>query len=94
MNGILRILTMLTVLVMPAISADVHEAAKTRNIQKVCALIEKDPDLVDARDNSGRTPIHQSPIERYIQAAALLLANGSDINEKDNSGKTPLYCAG
>jgi len=49
---------------------------------------------ISIKDNFGRTSLHQSAIEGFIQIATLLLASGADVNDQDNAGKTPLYYAG
>ena len=46
---------------------------------------------VNAKDNNGRTPLHEAA--RHSSAkeiSALLIAKGADINAKESSGLTPL----
>ena len=42
--------------ILPA--AEIHDAAKSGNLAKVKILIEADPGLIAAKDESGRTPLH------------------------------------
>ena len=45
---------------------------------------------VNAKDNSGDTPLHIAAFERHTEIAELLIAKGADVNAKDADGKTPL----
>jgi len=49
---------------------------------------------VEARDDSGRTPLHLASFwENTVAAAAQVLARGAIIDVRDNSGATPLQLA-
>jgi hypothetical protein len=48
---------------------------------------------LEAKDNSGMTPLHICTLRGHIHVAELLLENGADVNAKDNSGMTPLHFA-
>jgi ankyrin repeat protein len=82
---------MLAVLTMPALAADVHEAAKTGDLQKVQELIKADPDAVNLKDNSGRTPLHWAARNDHLSVVRFLVENGADVNAEDNRGIIPLY---
>lgn len=56
-------------------------------------LLKDSPDLINARDNSGRTPLHQAVEKGQITVARFLLDHGAEVNLRDNSGRTPLYRA-
>ena len=45
---------------------------------------------VNAKGETGRTPLHWAAIEGYKEIAELLIAEGADVNTKTNDGKTPL----
>ena len=45
---------------------------------------------VNARDNSGRTALHNAALSASIDRMELLLEHGADINARDSFGKTPL----
>jgi ankyrin repeat protein len=49
---------------------------------------------IEARDDSGRTPLHLASFwESTVAAAAQVLARGAVVDVKDNSGATPLQLA-
>jgi len=45
---------------------------------------------VNAKGETGRTPLHWAAIEGHKEIAELLIAKGADVNTKTNDGKTPL----
>ncbi len=74
----------------------VHEivvAAAGGDVEKVKALINKHPELVRASSPDGMTPLHHAAVNHRADTAALLLANGADVNAKDISSSTPLLWA-
>ena len=66
---------------------------ETKAIQRYKALAQNSPDLLNAKDQSGSTPLHHSAARGELAVAKFLLANGADINSKDTQGFTPLYNA-
>ena len=42
----------------PACAGEIHDAAKAGNHNRVKALLQSHPDLVNAKDEEGRTPLH------------------------------------
>ncbi len=91
MNNTLRVLSVLTLLVLPAFAADIHEAVKTGDLQKVQELIKNDPDLVNLKDISGRTPLHWAARNDHLNIVKFLVNNGADVNAEDNQGISPLF---
>lgn len=69
---------------------DIHTAAKAGDVTKVKALLTTQPELVNAKDATGATPLHWvgNPA-----VAELLLTHKADVNAKDNQGLTPLQWA-
>lgn len=51
------------------------------------------PDLMEARDVSGMTPLHYASFEGHLPFIDLLCANGADILARDDLGQTPLHWA-
>lgn len=79
------------VLVVPAFAADIHEAAKAGDLQKVQALITADPGAVNLKDGSGRTPLHWAARNDHLGVVEFLINRGADVQAVDNLGYTALY---
>ena len=75
----------------PAEPAEIHEAVKAGNVAGVTALLNKAPALVNARDESGQTPLHWAARGTVAPLLALLVDRGADINAVDNGGTAPLH---
>ena len=60
-------------------------------IEGVCDAV---PEHINAKNNSGETPLHRwSHKCRSIGIAELLLKRGADVNAKDRYGRTPImFC--
>ena len=72
-------------------SAAVVEAIKARDIPKVRALLEKQPELLHAADENGSQPIHWAVMTRQIELIDYLLERGADINAERTNGTRPLH---
>jgi ankyrin repeat protein len=49
--------------------------------------------IIDARDNRGRTPLHEAARHGYLKTVDMLLDCGADVKAKDDQGRTPLHLA-
>jgi ankyrin repeat protein len=87
-----------------ALAGPIHDAARKGDQAKVVALLSQNPDLVSSRDKFGNTPLHLAALHDQPAIAALLLANGADVNAQSivrqadsdgitRSGETPLTLA-
>jgi ankyrin repeat protein len=86
-----------------AFCGPIHDAARKGDQDKVVALLKQNPELVFSRDKFGNTPLHLAALHDQPGVAALLLANGADVNARrydqnrvprnDNGGETPLTLA-
>ncbi len=71
-----------------ALCGPIHDATRKGDEAKVTALLKENPDLVSSRDKSGNTPLHIAAMHDQPAIAALLLANGADVNaENDPPGR-------
>ncbi|KAK2575439.1 hypothetical protein KPH14_011177 [Odynerus spinipes] len=57
------------------------------------AVASAAPELVNAADSEGHTPLHLAVIAGDTQLVAVLLANGADVNAKDLEGHSVLHWA-
>jgi ankyrin repeat protein len=73
-----------------------HAAAYSGNFEVVRILIEYDPAHINARNMTGRTPLHwasQNPHFKGGSVPRLLLEHGADIYAQGDDGWTPLHVA-
>jgi ankyrin repeat protein len=72
---------------------EIHDGAKQGDLGKVKAVLKDNRDLVNAKDSSGRTPLHAAAAWGREDVAQLLVRNGADVNARDNYGHSPLEIA-
>lgn len=63
-----------------ALCGPIHDAARKGDEAKVIALLKQNPDLVSSTDKLGNTPLHIAALHDQPAIAALLIANGADVN--------------
>lgn len=63
---------------------------KKNNNQTVKELIEKNKEICNEEDGSGRTPLHFSVILNNVEITKILIENGSNLNHLDLDGFTPI----
>ena len=76
-----------------AFGGEIHDAAKSGDLEKIKLLLKGNPDLVFNKDADGRTPLHYAASCTNKDVVELLLADKADVNAKDNDGRTPLHLA-
>jgi ankyrin repeat protein len=69
-----------------------HVAVRADN-QEIASLLLKRGALVDVRDASDHTPLHNASWNGYLDMIVLLLDAGANIHATTYSGSTPLSCA-
>ena len=71
----------------------IHDAAAIGDLEKVKALLNANPDLVNSKDKGGWTPLLWATTSNHKDVAELLLANKADVDAADNMGNTALHFA-
>jgi ankyrin repeat protein len=81
---------------MPEPGKEIIKAAKSGDSAKVKALLATDPNLINARDKDGSTPLHCATWKGHEDVVALLLKAGANVNAQNTNehwGTTPLHAA-
>lgn len=71
----------------------IHEAARVGDVEQIKFLFKTSPDLIDATDEKGLTPLHTAAAHRQFRAADTLLSLRAKVNARADSGLTPLHVA-
>jgi uncharacterized protein len=76
-------------------SLDAGEAAATRNVDRLRAVLEADPDAAGRRTVDGFTPLHYAAFFGGPEVARVLLDAGADpnIRSENDFSVTPLHSA-
>lgn len=67
--------------------------AEDGELEKVKSILDRHPELVNARWEYGWTALHRAAVFGHADVVGFLLARGADIAAKDLLGKTPLHSA-
>ena len=74
-------------------AVDIHAAARLGNLERVIQLLDADAGLVNARTDSGETPLLYAAGNHQTAVVRLLLERGADVNAADRRGRVPLHFA-
>lgn len=74
-------------------AADIHEAAKKGDLEKIKQILAAGKDAMNARDAPGYTPLHWALIRAQWKAAGYLLDAGAGTAITGEDGATMLHCA-
>jgi len=77
----------------PALAGDIHRALAKGDLQVVTSLIDEQVELLNARDENGRTPLNLAVELGFGEIAEELIKRGADINAADNDNWSPLHHA-
>ncbi|MFC2142699.1 ankyrin repeat domain-containing protein, partial [Acidobacteriota bacterium] len=92
-NMALFIVFFLLIPVIPLLSQDIHDLSKKGDIIQIKALIEKDQELINKKDDQGWSPLHHASFHGHNEVVEFLIVSGAEINALDNLGNTPLHRA-
>ena len=70
--------------------ADIHNAARNGNLNRVKALLNRGVP-VNSRNEHGFTPLHNAAYSGNLSVVQELLKRGAHVNPRTRSGMTPLY---
>ena len=87
------VLSLFMALVVAAQSQEIFDALRKGDIQTVKALVEKSPQLVEGRDDSGRTPLHYAAYGGSADLINYFIDKGAKLELQDAQQKTPLHLA-
>jgi ankyrin repeat protein len=96
MKKLKTVLAGVALLIMVAAAAqsqDVFDLFRKGDIPGVKALIEKSPQLVDARDGDGNTPLHYAARGQDVGLVNFLIDKGAKIDVPGARSSTPLHIA-
>lgn len=71
----------------------IHEAARVGDVDQIKFLYKNAPDLVDATDQKGLTPLHIAAANRQFSVAQTLIALRAKVDPQSVNGQTPLHVA-
>ena len=70
---------------------DIFETINNGDLETVKSILEKDPELIKARDNVGDSPLTWAVTTNNIEIARYLIKQGAEINASNQDGRTPIH---
>ena len=77
----------------PSNEETIHSASARGDLVMVSELIESHPDLLNAPDESGMTPLALAAWNGHLDLVRYLAAAGADPDIRNKNGLAPLFCA-
>jgi len=87
------LLCILLCLPVSSMAQDIHEAAKTGDIEQLKRILSENPSLVNSPDKDQMTPLHHAVDAGKLEAASLLIKMSADVNAVNFKKETPLHMA-
>jgi len=75
------------------LGSDVHDAVSAGDPARVVEALNRNSELINEPDASGKMPLHIAVEKKDAKIASLLLSKGAKPSARDHSGRTPLYLA-
>ncbi|UCC43765.1 MAG: ankyrin repeat domain-containing protein [Candidatus Zixiibacteriota bacterium] len=75
------------------LAAEIHEVARTGDIERLQSIITANPDQISAADEGGSLPLHIASLNGHLEAVKLLIASGADVGAGDGDNSSALNCA-
>ncbi len=76
-----------------AFADEIHELAQNGDLAGMRALIDRKPELLDAKDKDGRTALHWACRGVHLEIVRFLVESGADVNAADGNGIVPIHSA-
>ncbi len=70
---------------------DIHDAVRKGDLERVRSLVEADAELVNLKDEDGRTPLHWACLGGRNEIVAFLIEKGAELNTIDMRANAPLH---
>jgi glyoxylase-like metal-dependent hydrolase (beta-lactamase superfamily II) len=90
---VIKAFVLLLFISIPALAEEIHDVAQQGDLAKIKRLLEKSPELLEARSANEKTPLHFAAQGGHKDIVELLLAKGADVNAKNIASETPLHYA-
>lgn len=90
---LLSALAAILLLAVSIFAAEIHDAAEQGDLAAVKRLVSESPDLLDASNERGSTPLHNASFGGHLEVVKFLLEKGADIEAVNGRGFTPLHFA-
>ncbi len=70
-----------------------HYCVENKSTKVATFVLEKEPSLLEKKDNEGYTPLQLAVIANNTSMVNFLLKKGADIKSTDNEGHTVVHWA-
>ena len=74
-------------------AGEIHEAAKTGDLEKIKEILTKDPSRLEAQDKVGYTALNWAAMRAQWEVVRFLVENNANVQIFGIDGNTPLHCA-